>query len=79
MEDADFAEEHDRNATTFTLADLGTEVDEKGFDITPRDITARWVCEHQLQRSLVSPLHSSIVPLNGTTHNGIRTALQLRR
>lgn len=51
MEHPRVAEQDDSNATSHTFADFRAEIDEKRFDVPPRNIAARGVRKHQLQRS----------------------------
>ena len=52
MEHPHFAEQDDSNATSFAFADFRAEIDEKRFDVPPKNIAASRVRKHQLQRSL---------------------------
>lgn len=51
MEHPHFAEQDDSNATSFAFTDFRAEVDEKRFDVPSKNIAARGVRKHQLQRS----------------------------
>ena len=59
MEDTYFAEQDDRYATAFSLADLGSEFLEERFDVLPLDICTGGMSKDKLQRALVLPLHAT--------------------
>ena len=59
MENTYLAEQDDRYATAFSLADLGSELLEERFDVLPLDIRTGGVSKDELQRALVLPLHAA--------------------
>lgn len=58
MENPDIPEQDHRNPAAFALADVGPQRQEQGFDISPRNISARRAGEDQSECALVSPLHA---------------------
>ena len=68
MEDTDLVEEDYGDAAAFSLADLGTKLFEEGFNVSPLDVRAGRMHEDRLERSLMLPLHVSMVSLLGTNH-----------
>ena len=59
MKDTYFAEQDDRYATAFPLADLGSEFFEERFDVLPLDICTGGVSKEEFERALVLPLHAA--------------------
>ena len=59
MEHTYFAEQDDRYATAFSLADLGSELLEERFDVLPLDIRTSGVSKDEVERTLVLPPHAS--------------------
>lgn len=57
MENPDLREQDHRNPAAFALADVGPQLLENGFDITPRNISARRAGKDQFECALVSPFH----------------------
>ena len=56
VEDADFTEENNGDATSFALADFCAESDQKRFDVLPGDVCAAGVGEHPLDDLLMRTL-----------------------
>jgi len=55
VKDSNPVEEDNSYATSFALADLGTEFGEERFDVAPTDVRARRVSEDRVERLLVLP------------------------
>lgn len=70
VEDADFIEENNRDATSFALADFCTESDQKRFDVLPSDVRAGGVGEQRLYGLLMRTLRGQMVPQEGTARAG---------
>lgn len=66
MEHPDFAEQDYGDSTSLALTDFRAEIDEKRLNVAPRNVAARGMREHQLQRSLALSLHVVMVLRYGT-------------
>jgi hypothetical protein len=70
VEDADFIEEKDRNATCFALADFRTKANQKRSDVLPGNVCTGGVGEHRFDGLLMRTPHRALVPQHGTARTG---------
>jgi hypothetical protein len=57
VENTHFVEKKDGNSTSLAFTDFGAESGEKGFDVLPSEVRARWIRENCFERSLMGTLH----------------------
>lgn len=66
MEHTNLTEQDNGDPATFAFTDLGTELDEERLYVTPGNVSAGGVREHQPQRPLALSFHRLIVLRFGT-------------
>ena len=62
MKHSNFTKQDNRNAASFSLADVGAKLLEESDDVTPGNIATDGPGEDQLKGPLVPPLHPGTVP-----------------
>lgn len=66
MKDANFLEEENGDATSFSFGYLGTKPDEESFDVLPGNVRTGWVSKDGFESLAVAALHEGMVPRAGT-------------